>query len=779
MAVPTLYTHIFKNSTPKVYPLLNGTTLGSQIGAAFGVGESNPPHGLAGAAAPRVANRVIEAFGKVFVGQKEWIYEKDEGGVGNWGSVRFLSWTTGPVSTESRHRGKSAGFFMVHPAGIPTLVFHAELDSGAGQYSFCFYTKDGSYWTYLSDWLVSYTSNNKPGDAITYRDSLFITGYYGPTNNEDIIEFNFLTGIVTRYVLSGGAVEQNNHSTLCVHKNEIYFISNDVANSYIYMRKLVGGVWVKPTGSLCSSGRSIVLASGWTSFSDGSDIVAIMSGAAYSAAVYGDHACRFHPDTGDASTDITDPLVPADFRPGGASGTAGTTWAVVIDNNSNPGMPPTIYLWRHVGPHMDPAGGNRLCYTFQYRKIDYTGLAGGPFTLGELVTESSSGATGRIHTDTGSGLHLADVDGAFVGGQTLTGSDSGATASSVGVLTEQPLIFNGSSISPNYDIPSVRDSVGPYIPTYPASRIELGVMGHRLTHGVVSAPGAWTLGEEITGPPEPATITSTVDLTGTVDLSVNKLCTIQIDSFSAHVDIDLSAGAAVPAAVTRAEIMANLSTALGAEATVSANDSGGQFIDITTASEGGSSQIEFTAPTATDATDVVFGTAFGATGGYPNTFNGYDSPSGTLMIDNLGTIVVVKNNPPTADREPRWRAGDLITGGSSGATAVLSLDDEFNFPVPSHEVIGGRKHYFRVWGTSGGTVTGTLYSDVDEETPRTRETILSVALEYGTPPGTAPSVVGGAITNLSVDNGVRLWSLVHDASSFLPGDTYELSMDAV
>jgi len=32
---------------------------------------------------------------------------------------------------------------------------------------------------------------------------------------------------------------------------------------------------------------------------------------------------------------------------------------------------------------------------------------------------------------------------------------------------------------------------------------------------------------------------------------------------------------------------------------------------------------------------------------------------------------------------------------------------------------------------------------------------------------------------LSVDNGVRLWSLVHDASSFLPGDTYELSMDAV
>ena len=61
-----------------------------------------------------------------------------------------------------------------------------------------------------------------------------------------------------------------------------------------------------------------------------------------------------------------------------------------------------------------------------------------------------------------------------------------------------------------------------------------------------------------------AEIISTVDLTGGIDLTVNFLSSIQIDALGVHADINLAAGAAVPTAVTRAEIITHLVTAFGA-----------------------------------------------------------------------------------------------------------------------------------------------------------------------------------------------------------------------
>ncbi|KKK58223.1 hypothetical protein LCGC14_3046620, partial [marine sediment metagenome] len=61
--------------------------------------------------------------------------------------------------------------------------------------------------------------------------------------------------------------------------------------------------------------------------------------------------------------------------------------------------------------------------------VDYDNLSG-TFTVGEVITEATSGNTGIITADTGSVLTLKDVTGTgvFIDGRELTGSDSGATA---------------------------------------------------------------------------------------------------------------------------------------------------------------------------------------------------------------------------------------------------------------------------------------------------------------------------------------------------------------
>ena len=61
--------------------------------------------------------------------------------------------------------------------------------------------------------------------------------------------------------------------------------------------------------------------------------------------------------------------------------------------------------------------------------FDYDNLAGS-FTVGEVITEETSGNTGIIQSDTGSTLVLKNVTGTgiWTDGREVTGSDSGATA---------------------------------------------------------------------------------------------------------------------------------------------------------------------------------------------------------------------------------------------------------------------------------------------------------------------------------------------------------------
>jgi phage tail sheath protein FI len=99
-----------------------------------------------------------------------------------------------------------------------------------------------------------------------------------------------------------------------------------------------------------------------------------------------------------------------------------------------------------------------------------------------------------------------------------------------------------------------------------------------------------------------ATFLSTVDLSPTVDLSTNKFVSIDVDN-AGPVTIDLSAGAGNPAAVTRTEILANLTTAFPTELTIAASESPTVgSISLTTVSAGATAEIEFVEPPGTTAT---------------------------------------------------------------------------------------------------------------------------------------------------------------------------------
>jgi hypothetical protein len=62
-----------------------------------------------------------------------------------------------------------------------------------------------------------------------------------------------------------------------------------------------------------------------------------------------------------------------------------------------------------------------------FQTVPYTG-ASGPFTVGETVTETPSGFTGVVVSDSGSILILSGVTGAFTDGHTITGGTSTSTA---------------------------------------------------------------------------------------------------------------------------------------------------------------------------------------------------------------------------------------------------------------------------------------------------------------------------------------------------------------
>ena len=135
-------------------------------------------------------------------------------------------------------------------------------------------------------------------------------------------------------------------------------------------------------------------------------------------------------------------------------------------------------------------------------------------------------------------------------------------------------------------------------------------------------------------PGTPATFTSTPDIVAGVNMSTNKFVTIDVNN-AGPITVDLSTGASLVSAVTRAEIITNLQAALpAASVTVAPVDggSGEEWISLTTVAGGVTTEIEFQQPAGNAASAAT-------TDSSAETFNlqFLVAPQVQIDIDNGGT----------------------------------------------------------------------------------------------------------------------------------------------
>lgn len=147
-----------------------------------------------------------------------------------------------------------------------------------------------------------------------------------------------------------------------------------------------------------------------------------------------------------------------------------------------------------------------------------------------------------------------------------------------------------------------------------------------------------------------ATFTSTVDLTGGVNLStVYNIKISAIDPNESLVTIQIGIQGAVPSATTRSEIINKVNTAMGF--TLCAEEAGGggeEYIKFTSPIAGTSGYFSFIAPSAADATNEVFGLNEAI---YPHSYIGstaityvegidyeFDDDDGLIRRINTGSI---------------------------------------------------------------------------------------------------------------------------------------------
>ncbi len=206
-------------------------------------------------------------------------------------------------------------------------------------------------------------------------------------------------------------------------------------------------------------------------------------------------------------------------------------------------------------------------------------------------------------------------------------------------------------------------------------------------------------------------VTGSVDLSSDVDLSVNHLIKIDIDNIGS-IEIDCTANAVAPATTTIDEILAEINTA-GFGTIAFRSDVGGNpittgaYITIKSSTTGGSSEVEFVAPSATDATNEIFGLDEGA---YPHTFvggGGYqipdDSTSYDVIIEYLSVNSVVGNFAggfPTGS-DPQYTQRDDSYAITIQLSSVGAIND-----TNQHELLLAQV------SNTGGTLTLTEKRDL-------------------------------------------------------------------
>ena len=210
--IPTLMCVKYRGAgNVTVRKLLNGITLDpTQDGNDVLVTSSEAP---VGSTDHQHFNRLVEAFGKRYLLHGHRVYERDEGGDGNWGVVSEPD-LGGQSVTDKAH----SGLHLLYPAGGPTLAFRYHIDATPLQIA---KTTDGSTWTVQGSGLAAVNADNNVGPSIVYGDSIF-WWLEGNSGTVEVRAFNFDTLVATQYSIVG-AGESNFH----VHDDKLYILVPD------------------------------------------------------------------------------------------------------------------------------------------------------------------------------------------------------------------------------------------------------------------------------------------------------------------------------------------------------------------------------------------------------------------------------------------------------------------------------------------------------------------------------------------------------------------------
>ena len=449
-SIPTLMAVNYKGSgNVQVYPLSAGTTLGAQDGNDVLAGNLEAPSATL---VNTQANRLVEAFGNRYLLHGYRVYERDEGGAGNWGEVTGL----GLDITGIYH----SGLHLLHPGGIPTLAF---LYVNASVLH-AVHSTDGSNWTDTNTGVATSTVD-RPGRSIVFQNSIFWLCKSSTASGHDIYSYDLFLDSATAYDLpNGGAGLTNggsNSHCFHVHQGHLFCAGAEIlgTDGSAIWRFDSGVSWTK-----IELGNTTALNNGssYGMWSDGYDLIVAFQ------RTDGTRDLRRCINVLPSETPIISGNLGGTILVNCAT-TTSASYCPFLSVDPDPSLgEQRVYFWQLSG---DFNSGTFNLFRFEYRQLP-TGVHTGSFQVGETVSDGS-GATGVV-TDivVDTSLSLTNVQGTW-GAGSVTGLTSGATATSSGGLAEVAAPALGVGIAgTNYGVPQATDGGLDRIPTAGAARPE-------------------------------------------------------------------------------------------------------------------------------------------------------------------------------------------------------------------------------------------------------------------------------------------------------------------
>jgi hypothetical protein len=342
-----------------VYSLSGGTTL-TQIGSDFSIGSLEAPD-VSGANTYKPHGHVLEFQGKRIVWHRNTIREENTGGAGTWGIVHTIS-----DMLASNGYGQHTGIHLVQVRGAPALVgLYKEVTTNDTN---VLESTDGITWTQVGT--IMATGSNAVGRSIIFRNKLYWR--IGAAGTEIICYDPLLR---TASLIETGFAAAALNIDFCVLDNNLYMAgtigssSGDLFGLYRLDGSIFTNIHTFSTQDNGSSGEdgACVL------FTDNTNLYAILTGEA--SGLDGNAMFKIE-DPGGAGqtvTDITNPVIPSQYRSGGGSANEINHWSVFVNNDSRPNLP-EIYLWRL----QSFATGTHDAYQYVNDFTELTSLGTGP-----------------------------------------------------------------------------------------------------------------------------------------------------------------------------------------------------------------------------------------------------------------------------------------------------------------------------------------------------------------------------------------------------------------